>query len=213
MRNLFVRVCEREGRKEGSWRSTSFPKASPISSPPTPAKVTVLTLSLFSSPFPFSPIILSFFFFPLSLHTKFSPREDFVGEKKTIFFYYFILLSLVQFTVITFSTLFCPSGKFICPFSHSIPYPPPTQPLGARERSLEGFKRLLSRAAQAARRTASGNWVQYHTISCSPFLSPSWTPPSTIPPLWFPPLWFPPLFRTPSFSNPSFVDTLLCLKT
>jgi len=121
----------------------------------TELKVTALSLYLFP-PLPFFPIPLPFFFFFFSslASYKFFAFGGFCGGRKDTFF---VLFSLVQLQVITFSALFCPSCQIICPFAHSILYPPPTQPLGARERSLEGFKRLLSRAAQAARRTASGN--------------------------------------------------------
>jgi len=159
MRNFFVRVCvkEKEGRKEGGIMALNFISQGFINIQPTNTelKVTALPLSL-SSPslFPHPLAFLSFFFSLPRFVQNFLPWEDFEGDKKV---HFFVLFSLVQFPVITFSALFCPSGQIICPFTHSILYPPPTQPLGARERSLEGFKRLLSRAAQAARRTASGN--------------------------------------------------------
>jgi len=90
MRNLFVRVCEREGRRDHG-AQLHFPRLHQYPAHQHRAKVTVLTLSLFFLPFPFFPIILSclsFFFFLPSLPTNFLPREDFVGEKRSIFFFY-----------------------------------------------------------------------------------------------------------------------------
>ncbi|KAG0636783.1 hypothetical protein HOY80DRAFT_328524 [Tuber brumale] len=143
MRNFFCQSVREGGIMAFNFISQCFTNIQPTN---TKLK---LPLSLFLSPLPFSLILLPFLFFLLP--TKFCLGRI-SWEGKVLFYFIFILTRSISSNYFFYSL--CPFGQFICPFTRSIPYPP-TQPPGARERSLEGFKRLLSRAAQAARRTAS----------------------------------------------------------
>ncbi|RPB04432.1 hypothetical protein L873DRAFT_1353738 [Choiromyces venosus 120613-1] len=131
--------------------SQGFTKIQPTNTEP---KFTAFPLILFFFFF-FSPPSNSFLFYFFEFFYCYLLRrefllwlEEFFCREETD-----VLFSLARFRVITFYALL--TNLFALSLVQFL-YPP-TQPPRARERSSEGFKQLLSRAAQAARRTASCN--------------------------------------------------------